>query len=283
MDGTFHADLVLHGGRTGGIALAGAVAALEERGYRFPRIAGASAGAVVGALVAAGAAGKRVKEVLEDLDFVPFREGPFARGLGPVGAATMMALRTGWRRGENQHACLSDALSELQVETFADLALDDPGADTALRNRPDRAYRFVAMASDACFPWTCRERLGLDPSRVRVAEAVRASTTVPFYVGSADAVDLFDRSDGAAPRWPTFGIKIGARPPGGPGRTIFVDSRPVRAADVDGSDSCAEALFEAGRAATAAFLDGDDDNPPWDFAGYCRRLRGASATPSRTP
>ena len=282
MDGSLRADLVLHGGATGGIALAGAVAALEERGYRFPRIAGASAGAVVGALVAAGAPGKRVKEMLLDLDFARFRERPLVEGLGPIGTATMVALRKGWRRGGYLRAWLSDALRELGVETFADLALDDPGADPSMR-RPDRAYRFVAMASDAvCLPWACRERLGLDPSRFGVAEAVRASTTVPFYLrpaGSADAADVFDRTDGAEPRWPTFGVQIAARPGRGRGRTIFVDTRPARATEFDVSDRCAEALYEVGRAATTAFLDGDGDNPSWDVAEYRRR----GATPSRRP
>ena len=47
------ADLVLEGGGVKGIALVGAVTALDEAGYSFPRVAGSSAGAVVAALVAA--------------------------------------------------------------------------------------------------------------------------------------------------------------------------------------------------------------------------------------
>ena len=47
------ADLVLEGGGVKGIALAGAVLALAERGYSFPRVAGTSAGAIVASLVAA--------------------------------------------------------------------------------------------------------------------------------------------------------------------------------------------------------------------------------------
>ena len=47
------ADLVLEGGGVKGIALVGAISVLEERGYQFRRVAGTSAGAIVGALVAA--------------------------------------------------------------------------------------------------------------------------------------------------------------------------------------------------------------------------------------
>ena len=46
-------DLVLEGGGVKGIALVGAVTRLVEDGYRFPRVGGTSAGAVVGAVLAA--------------------------------------------------------------------------------------------------------------------------------------------------------------------------------------------------------------------------------------
>jgi NTE family protein len=39
------ADLVLEGGGVKGIALVGAVTALADAGYSFPRVAGSSAGA----------------------------------------------------------------------------------------------------------------------------------------------------------------------------------------------------------------------------------------------
>ena len=47
------ADLVLEGGGVKGIGLLGAVLALADAGYTFPRVAGTSAGAIVTALVAA--------------------------------------------------------------------------------------------------------------------------------------------------------------------------------------------------------------------------------------
>lgn len=49
------ADLVLEGGGVKGIALVGAISVLEERGYEFQRVAGTSAGTIVGSLVAARA------------------------------------------------------------------------------------------------------------------------------------------------------------------------------------------------------------------------------------
>jgi predicted acylesterase/phospholipase RssA len=48
------ADFVLEGGGVRGIAPVGALLAFEQRGVGWHRIAGVSAGAIVGSLVAAG-------------------------------------------------------------------------------------------------------------------------------------------------------------------------------------------------------------------------------------
>ena len=51
--GSKSVDLVCEGGGVRGIGLVGAVDALAAAGYRFPRVAGTSAGAIVASLVAA--------------------------------------------------------------------------------------------------------------------------------------------------------------------------------------------------------------------------------------
>lgn len=73
-------DLVLEGGGVEGIGLLGAVLTLADEGHRFERIAGASAGAIVAALVAAYQKDKRdlheLEDVMWDLDYasmaIPF-------------------------------------------------------------------------------------------------------------------------------------------------------------------------------------------------------------------
>jgi len=67
------ADLVLEGGGVKGIALVGAAMALHDNGYRFERIAGSSAGAIVGAIIAAmqqaGESMDRVDELVRTLNY----------------------------------------------------------------------------------------------------------------------------------------------------------------------------------------------------------------------
>src|SRR5918993_2240885 len=68
------ADLVLEGGGVKGIGLVGAISVLEAAGYRFERVAGTSAGAIVGALVAAGMTSAEMFDVMTELDYRRFRD-----------------------------------------------------------------------------------------------------------------------------------------------------------------------------------------------------------------
>ncbi|MCM1036237.1 MAG: patatin-like phospholipase family protein [Bacteroides sp.] len=68
--------VALSGGGARGIAHAGALAAIEEAGFRPDVIAGVSAGSVAGALYAAGVPPMRIVELFDDrgfTDFVKFR------------------------------------------------------------------------------------------------------------------------------------------------------------------------------------------------------------------
>jgi NTE family protein len=185
MTSQLSADLVLEGGGVKGIALVGAISELAERGYRFHKVAGTSAGSIVGALVAAGTRPDRLRETLHTVDYAKFQDPPLLGRLGPLGMAAQVLLSKGWCRGDYLRSWLDEMLSEQGVRTFADLALDDLGSDDAIRDTPGRNYRFVAMASDlthrrlARLPWDYLERFHIDPDDAPVADAVRASMAIP--------------------------------------------------------------------------------------------------------
>jgi len=239
MTNQLNADLVLEGGGVKGVALAGAVSMLEERGYRFRKVAGTSAGSLVGCLVAAGIPGTRLRDMMQAVDYRRFRDTPPLIGrLGPLGALAAVLAFKGWCKGDALRSWVAECLQEAGVETFADLPLNDGGAASGLQDDPDRRFRFVAMASDLSagrlvrLPWEYRERFGVDPGEASVADAVRASTAIPYYFRPARCPDLlsgqeawlvdggllsnfpigvFDRED-VEPRWPTFGIKLSGVP-----------------------------------------------------------------------
>ncbi|HEY9472868.1 MAG TPA: patatin-like phospholipase family protein [Mycobacteriales bacterium] len=235
------ADLVMEGGGVKGIGLLGAVVELARQGWTFPRVAGTSAGAIVGSLVAAclhtGRDVGSLVEVMERLDYQKFRDPTFLGRFGPVGQGLDLLVHDGVYRGEYLLEWLEAELAKLGVRTFADLRIDDdPGTSLA----PHERYRLVVMASDVSrgqlvrLPWDY-QRYGLVPDEQKVADAVRASMSVPFFFrpvampvspgsggGKVTLVDggmlsnfpieTFDRTDGRPPRWPTIGLKLSARP-----------------------------------------------------------------------
>jgi NTE family protein len=227
------ADLVLSGGGVKGIALVGAVTALVNSGYVPQRVSGTSAGALVGAVLAAAAqsgelSAAQLEELALSIDYRAFLDpGPVER-VPVVGPAWGVLSGGGIYRGDALRNWVADQLAEYGVETFADLAIDNPDLP------PEQRYRLVVTVADVTLgqlvrlPWDYERVYGLDPDDQLVADAVRASTAIPFFyrpasLTSADGrksalvdggllsnfpIDSLDRTDGAKPRWPTFGATL---------------------------------------------------------------------------
>jgi NTE family protein len=233
-------DVVLEGGGVKGIALVGALQPLVEAGWSFARVGGTSAGAVVGAVLAAmaqrGEPLDRLEDIARSLDYRRFRDrnglGALlgrVPGLGLLVDAVSVLVEDGAYEGAYLNDWLRGTLADLGVHTFGDLRVDDPGGDGALHHR----YRLVVVASDvsrhrmARLPWDYQDAYGLDPDEQQVADAVRASASIPYFFepvalegahGTATLVDgalvsnypigIFDRLDERVPRWPTIGVRL---------------------------------------------------------------------------
>jgi len=244
------ADLVMEGGGVKGLGTAGAVIALLDAGYTFPRVAGTSVGAVAAAFTAAGADSAGLRAVMSRLELtrIPDRRGP----LPVVGEGLSLLLRGGAYPGDWFRDFLAQELKRLGVRTFADLRRDDPGGDPSLTT-PDRRYRLVVTATDVTngrllrLPWDY-SLFHLDPDEQSVADAVRMSLSIPFYftpctladpvagttstivdggVLSNFPIEIFDRTDGQPSRWPTFGIRLLPDLPAGLGDLVPVLGLPT--------------------------------------------------------
>lgn len=244
------ADLVLEGGGVKGIGLAGAVLALDQAGYRFQRVAGTSAGAIAAAIIAAlnktGKPLSKLQDYLQEIQFEKFMaKGHLRAALGGLADAEHLLLHMGLYDGDYLLDWLGGVLSDIGITHFADLRLDDPGADQTWTAR--QRYSLVVHTSDITrgklvrLPWDY-VNYGLDADHQRIVDAARASMSIPFFFepvhvraaavtaetgdmaapagrvtwvdgGMLDnyPVDVFDRTDGALARWPTIGIKLSAR------------------------------------------------------------------------
>lgn len=327
-------DLVMEGGGIKGIALAGAIEVLEERGYRVNRVAGSSAGAIAGALATSGIAGAEMVEILRGTDYRAFEDGPrWTRTMLGKGLAILTHL--GVHRGDALAAWLERQLEEHAgpdwTGTFADLRYRDPDPDEQLSGA--QAFRLVVTASDLSagrlrYLPTDADAFGTAPEQLRVVEAVRASASIPLFFRpvrwknthgrtsvlvdggmlSNFPTSVYDRPGGEPPRWPTFGLKLSAKPEAdfgvrnhirGPlsfgkavvdtvtgfydrmhidashavARTIFIDTAAVRPTQFDLSEAERELLYREGRTAATKFLDGDEAHEAWDFERYVARFR----------
>ena len=178
-----NADLVLEGGGVKGLGLFGAVGRLMRAGYTFPRVAGTSAGSIIAALVAAGITADGLAEVMDRLEYprVPDRGTP---GLPGVSEGISLLRSGGAYQGDYLREFVYEELKKLGVTTFADLRRTDRQADKNLE--PYQRYKLVVMATDITggrllrLPWDYR-LLNLDPDEQLVADAVRASSSIPLY------------------------------------------------------------------------------------------------------
>ena len=268
-----------------------------------------------------------LKRVMREIDYGRFEDEGFIDHLGLAGKGVSLLFEKGIYEGNYLRAWLTEQLAALGVHTFADLRIDDPEGSLP----PEGAYRLVVMTSDVTrarlvrLPWDYPQ-YGLDPDEQPVADAVRASMSIPFFYEpvrftsrdpegkeqtsymvdggmlSNFPIEVFDRTDGRPPRWPTFGIKLSARPdaaqrqkydvhgtlslalamvgtmtsfhdqihiddPSALARTMFVDTFGVRATAFDIDEGVQDLLFKSGRKATTEFLK------DWDFDRYVREFR----------
>jgi NTE family protein len=170
-------DLVIEGGGIKGVLFAGAVEVLEAAGLRPVRLAGTSAGAIVAALLAAGYTAAELRAILLDLDFSIFLDGGWYRH-------ARLWPRGGLHPGRKFRAWLGDLLAAKGIRRFGEIRyFDGPeGRDCPLQ----------VVASDvtrgrmAVLPWDLEE-YGLLPHWFGVADAVRASMSIPYLF---DPVEL---------------------------------------------------------------------------------------------
>ncbi|UAK31466.1 patatin-like phospholipase family protein [Nocardia asteroides] len=208
----------------------GAIEVLEEHGYKFRRIAGTSAGSIIGTLVAAGLSAKELVNIMQSVDYRKFRDGDFTDRFA-AGKALGLLFKQGIFRGNYLRNWLDEILAARNMRTFANFEYNDTNLPPAER------YRLVVMASDISqgslrrLPWQY-DCYGRDPGAQHVSEAVRASMSIPFFYTpvrwdtaagekswlvdggllSNFPIGVFDAPSGVEPKWPTIGIKLSARP-----------------------------------------------------------------------
>lgn len=181
-------NLVLEGGGIRGIAYAGALQVLEERGQTagIRRVAGTSVGGIVGTLFALGYTPGEMQAILDDLQINTFNDGRWIF----FGGQSRLRKRYGWYRGDRLEAWIGKQIAARtgsENTTFGELrtlaAKDKRFRELYLTATDLRGQRAVVFCADS-FP------------HMALRTAVRATVSIPVYF---TAVLL----DGQGRRYPT--------------------------------------------------------------------------------
>jgi NTE family protein len=236
-------DLVFEGGGLKGIALVGAYSVLEEQGYDPQNLAGASAGAIVAALVAAGYTAAELREIIGEFDFRGLKDRAWEDWLPVLPRIVSVLKDRGIYEGEAFLDWISGLLEAKGVRTFGDL-VRRPEAGPAEPSELRYRYRLQVIASDLTEERLLvsprdADKLGIeDPDEMSVALAVRMSMSIPLLFEpvkfrnpktgkehlivdggmlSNFPVWIFDAEE---PLWPTIGLKFVEEEPRSPLGTL---------------------------------------------------------------
>lgn len=163
-------DGVFSGGGIKGFALVGAFQVLEEHNFKFKRVAGTSAGAILASFIAAGYTAKEIEYLLDELDVKSLLDPhktilpiPFMKWLN-------LYFKLGLYQGKSLEKWFYKKLAAKGVYTFSDL----PKGSLKLVASDITNDRMIILPDDL-------EKYGIHPGRFPVARALRMSCGIPFF------------------------------------------------------------------------------------------------------
>ncbi|PSA99698.1 patatin-like phospholipase family protein [Bacillus halotolerans] len=163
-------DGVFSGGGVKGVALAGAYEALEEKGFRFARLAGTSAGAVIAAFIASGYSSKEIHALIEEVEGERLLDQRYS--FLPLKMLQWVSIywRLGLFKGDTLEKWIADLLRAKGVRVFGDLK---KGSLRLIASDLTNGTMIV-LPDDLV-------RYGLNPDMFPVARAVRMSCSIPYF------------------------------------------------------------------------------------------------------
>ncbi len=208
-------DGVFSGGGIKGLALIGAFEAIEEKGLRFKRVAGTSAGAILAAFIASGYKSKEVIELMDEINVDTLLDSTNILWSLPILKWIRVYWKLGLYKGDALEKWIEQKLRLKGVYTFADL----PPQSLRVIASDLSNGRLLVLPDDL-------EKYGIPKETFPVARAIRMSACLPYFFepvrlrsleGTSFIADggilsnfpmwLFDRENTKLTR-PVIGIKL---------------------------------------------------------------------------
>ncbi|WP_423799066.1 patatin-like phospholipase family protein [Neobacillus sp. SAB-20_R2A] len=163
-------DGVFSGGGIKGFALIGACEEIEERGFKFVRVAGTSAGSIIAALISAGYTSKEIYQLLDEVDLTKLLDT--RKTIIPFKLAKWLLLywRLGLYKGNELEKWLRIKLEAKGLRTFSDL----PPQTLRIIASDLSTGQMVVIPDDL-------PKYGISPGSFPIAKAIRMSCSIPYF------------------------------------------------------------------------------------------------------
>jgi NTE family protein len=159
-------NAVFEGGGVKGIAIVGAVHAVEQFGFQFNEVAGTSSGSIIASLLAAGYTSDQLKQIIISTPFQQFIKSS-TQWLGP---SLRLLFKKGLYSGDPLENWIYELLAKKGIYTFADL----PPQKLRIIASDISGGRIVVLPDDLPL-------YNLDPAHFLVSRAVRMSASIPYF------------------------------------------------------------------------------------------------------
>lgn len=169
-DMSMEIDGVFSGGGMKAIAFVGALEVIEREGITFKKIAGTSAGAIIGALLSAGYKSKEINDILTQVNFKEFLDRPKSRIPIPFISWLSFYWRLGMYKGYTFEKWMENLLKKKGIKTFNDI---EEGSLKIIASDLTRG-KIVVLPDDL-------DGYGLNARTFPIAKAVRMSAGIPYF------------------------------------------------------------------------------------------------------
>ncbi|MDA1474877.1 patatin-like phospholipase family protein [Bacillus changyiensis] len=163
-------DGVFSGGGVKGIALVGAYETLEEKGFRFKRLAGTSAGSIIASFITAGYTSLEIRRIIEELNELELLDQRYS--FYPLKILKWVSIywRLGLYKGDKLESWIEEKLKAKGISVFGDF---EQGKLKLIASDLTNG-RMIVLPDDLT-------KYGLNPDRFSVARAVRMSCSIPYF------------------------------------------------------------------------------------------------------
>jgi NTE family protein len=163
-------DGVFSGGGVKGIAIIGAIKAIEDKGFLFKRVAGTSAGSIIAALMAAGYNSNEIFKMMDEINLKEFLDPRRTLLPAPFGKWILLYWRLGLYKGNVLEGWMAEKLALKGIRTFADLS---PNKLRVIASDLTNS-RLVVLPNDL-------PKYGIPIETFPVAKAIRMSCSIPYF------------------------------------------------------------------------------------------------------